>query len=215
MNLKENFVLGIYGDCRGGKSHLIRYIIHCQASKKLMNHCLVFSNTALFTNDYDYIPDKYVYDRYDENILQAYMNVQRNAKEEGTASRGVVIFDDVLGDATFNSKVFTNFITTYRHYNLDVIISSQYISKIPLFIRNICSHACLFRLFSKPALETSFESYGMAHDSLKAWTRFMKRNTAAKYTFVFVDKNLDVNDPLDRFKALTAPARIPEFKLSY
>jgi hypothetical protein len=208
----KHFVMSIFSMCGGGKSYLLQYILTKGAATKQFDHLLLFANTG-FNGQYDYIPKEFVHSNYDENILQQYMIIQKNAIAAGKNSRGVIVFDDVLGDACFGSKTFLNLITQYRQYKLSVIICSQSISKIPCHIRDLSQYSCIFRFESKRAIENAYESFGVLFNDINEYKQHLIKSTG-DHKFLFYDKMKSTQGKEEAYKCIMAP-KIPQMKLKY
>jgi hypothetical protein len=76
----------------GGKSHLIRYIMH--KNRKKFDWGIIFSNTGFSADNFNYIDKHFLYRKYDElaNLKLIHEQLVKKSKKHC----GFVIFDDCL-----------------------------------------------------------------------------------------------------------------------
>ena len=210
MNIDIPCVLIFAGKPRSGKSHCIRYFMYTM--RKKFHYGLVFTKTN-FTNAYEYIPAGYVHPNYNEAKLRNLMSIQAELVKQGIQKQAFVIFDDCL-TTQFNTELFTDLVTQHRHYNITVIISTQYIYKINPTIRECANYVIIFHQSTKRSNMALYESFGNHLNSLSDWMAYLMQNTG-DYNFIFVNTNSPSNDTNDVYKVYKAPDKIPKFHLKY
>jgi hypothetical protein len=114
-------VCGMQG---GGKSHLIRYLMH--ENRKKFDWGIVFSNTSFSADNFDYIDKRFVHAKYDEDVLANLKSIHEQLVEKGKKPSAFVIFDDCLFGPQWRSAEFLSLMTQLRHYGITCIISCQY-----------------------------------------------------------------------------------------
>lgn len=67
-----------------------------------------------------------------------------------------IIYDDCLPQKAFKSEIFTNLITQYRHYNITVIIATQYIYKVPPTLREGTTYTAIFLQSTRRSIQAIF-----------------------------------------------------------
>lgn len=192
----------LYAPPRCGKSHLIKHLVYsfCKAGK--FNHGIVFCPTG----GYDFMPDGYVHSMYSDEMLSSFMSFQkRNGKP------AFLIFDDCLGMINPNSKVFTKLFTTYRHYNITILITAQYVNKLPPVCRDCATYVFVFKQFSEPSFIGLHKAFFPNFDDWKQTKAFVEKNTG-DHKFIIVDT---LESPERRYSVSKAPSKIPNFKLSF
>lgn len=210
IKIESPFFAQIYGSCGSGKTHLTKWLISHLAHKGQFQHCILFSNTACMSSDYDYIPDEYQFSQYDDEILLQYMQIQKDNRK----SKGLVIFDDVLGQANMNSRVLLQLATQFRHYNISIILVSQWVTRIPASMRELSTHVFLFKQNTKLAYENTYDSFGGYFNNWKEWKNFID-NATGDYKFLFVNNKSKTNDVKDVYKSLKCPAKLQDFVLEF
>ena len=100
-DLAPNIIVVRGGHPGSGKSvgDQIYIFIRC-VNKVILNTGLCFSTTA-FTHSYDYIPKKWLKDKYDEKFLNKYIERLRQLAEEKKLQPNFLILDDMVGDFQF------------------------------------------------------------------------------------------------------------------
>jgi hypothetical protein len=65
--------------------------------------------------------------------------IKKNEKEGRDATYGVpasfIVFDDIMSLINQKSGEFKNFISIFRHYNITLFISTQYITQVAPLVR--------------------------------------------------------------------------------
>lgn len=210
MNITLPCVCVLSGKPKQGKSHLIKYFMYLH--RKYFDYGLVFTRTK-FNDGYKFLPQDYVHSDYDESILKNLMKLQANLIEEGTQKKVFIIFDDCLSD-DFKKETFTNLITQHRHYNITVIISTQYIYKINPTIRECAGYAIIFRPTTGRSIDALYESFGSHFNDREEFKKYVIDNTG-DFQFIFVDVNSQEDGINKIYKVQKAPENIPDFNVKY
>lgn len=170
---------------RSGKSCLVKYILYDLFKNNKLKYGIVFCGTS-FTGCYDFLPKKYVYGTYDENALINLINLQIiQIKNHGKASPAFIIWDDCLGQVDFMSPVLKKLFTTYRHYNLQLIFTTQYIYAVSPILRQCSSYFITFRQQQKRSLQAIYETFLIDFDSYDECKQFISDN-CIDYHFLLV-----------------------------
>ena len=190
-----------------GKSHLIRYLIYkfCKSGK--FNYGIVFCPTA-FNGAFDFISDKYV-GNYNEELLKKFMNYQEQSKKPA-----FIIFDDCLGSITNinNNNTLTKLFTCYRHFNITVLFSTQYIYKVPPVLRECSTYCFIFKQFNKRSISALYETFLYDKNTIDEAKRYIMENTE-NYHFILVNNKASNNKA--KYIISVAPNKIPKFFLDF
>jgi predicted AAA+ superfamily ATPase len=186
--IKTNFSLTISGACQSGKTHLIKYIV--KSFKEEFDWIVLFSNTAGFNNDYEFLKE---YKHYSfgtigfDQKLKAIMNIQKKNREKGNKCKILMILDDIQGSIK-ESKVFSQFCSTYRHFNISLIFSVQYITAASTSLREISSHIIIFNQKTANSLKACYENY--FQEEYETFNDFKRHfiSSLKKYHFYFIDR---------------------------
>ena len=116
----------------GGKSTLIRFELYKGAQLKKYDYAIIFTKNA-DDNWEQVIDSQFIYYNFSEKALAKILKFQLEHINENL--RLLLIFDDVIGSIDFNSQLMTILITRYRHFNIELVFSTQYLFKIPPTIR--------------------------------------------------------------------------------
>lgn len=171
------------GRPRSGKSYAIRYLLTYLSSRNEFNYGLVFTNTS-FNKDYDYIPDKYKYTGFNRNIIARLMKYQSQNRH----LRCFVVLDDLLGSISPNDPLLTSLISTYRHYNITIFITAQYLKKLSTVFRECCSYWYIFNTVNENSVKALKEDVftDARFDKTSDLKKFIQQHTNGYY-FIFVD----------------------------
>ena len=146
----------LLGKPASGKSHLLKYLLlldHLDDNDDPIQYAIVFTNTKFNHQWTELFPQEYVHPHYDPAVLQALMDI----RAENSHNRVAVIFDDCLDQKAFASQLFLNLSTQYRHFNINLFISTQYLYRIPPVVRECASRVAIFRLTTERSLKAAFE----------------------------------------------------------
>jgi hypothetical protein len=180
----------------GGKTHLIRWLI-CEWSRLgRFSYGWVFSPTA-FNGSYNWLPEANRSEVYTDKALQGIIDHQKTYRNPA-----FLILDDCMGSINFLNALWTNFITTFRHYNLTLLIASQYILKIPPVMRQCVTYAIVFKQNQKRSLVALHENFFVEMDNWQEVRRFIDRN-AVGYKFILVR----CLDSVKRYTLSQAPSK--------
>jgi hypothetical protein len=210
MQLEKPFFLLIAAKPNSGKSHLIRYIMtlnHADYHKDPFKYGVVFTNTS-FNNGYDYIPSDYVHAQYNPDIIAKLMQIQI---KNNCSHRAFCLFDDCLPLKGFNSQVWIDLATQFRHYNISLIVSTQYIYRIPPTQRECCTHFAMFYQATSRSINACYETIGSYFDNQKEFSKFITERLG-NHKFVLFDTrgNIDSNDKNILYPVMTCPPKVKE-----
>ena len=208
----------ICGKPKSGKSHTIKYLLYKFTARKDLykrfSYGLVFCKTA-FNKSYNYIPSSWVYNQFVPEALENLMKIQKGIRANGyIPPHAFVVFDDCLGNKQFKCDLFKDLVQNYRHYNISPFISTQYINRIETVNRECVSHAVIFKQFSKPAIESIYNSFGQRFDSEKQFKQYLNNNTG-NFNFIFVN-NESLDDNINKqYSIMKCPAHIDDPYVPY
>ena len=202
MEFVKPFFIIISGQPGSGKSSLIKYIMltnNMNFTKSPFQYGVVFSNTS-FKDSFNYIPSKYVHGSYKPEILQNLMEIQKEHYDKSA----FVVFDDCLPAKAFTSQLFVDLSTTYRHWNISVIISSQYIYRISPTIRECSKYAIMFRTTTQKSIKALFDSFGTFFKNYEEFKTYLISNTEDNH-FIIMDRLSFSNNRDEIYHVFKAP----------
>ena len=210
INTYKSWLLILNGKQGSGKSHLISWLMReIYNSKHPFDYGIVFCNT-LFEDSFDYLPKKYLYENFDEDVLKNLMKLQKDNVKKGIKKRAFVIFDDCLDDKKqFSNETIRKLTTQLRHYNISVIFSTQYPHLIPPRVRSNAMYSVFFDIGAgRRELESTYNCYGNRFSSFHDFKQFYFENIK-DHKFIMYDKNQN------KYIVYRAPEEIPSFKYKY
>ena len=191
--IKLPFIVNIAGHCGSGKSYFIKYLI--QSLRGEFNCIAVFSNTAAFTEDYDFLkeldgPDLktlIMSSLVADDVIKKIMAIQKRNRQANKKRNVLVIFDDIFSSIK-DSKIFKDLVSTFRHYNISIIFSAQYITASASYLREISNYIVIFHQRTMASLKICYENYFIAdYENFGAFKQdFAKK--LQKYHFYFIDR---------------------------
>jgi tRNA uridine 5-carbamoylmethylation protein Kti12 len=210
MNINIPSIIIISGKPGSGKSHLIKYWLFM--NKKKFDFGIVLTKTS-FDDGYTYIPKDFIHPDYDENVIQSLMKIQKKLIKDDIHKNVFLIIDDCL-TKEFNTEIFQDLITQSRHYNITIIICTQYIYKVNPTIRECANYAIIFRQSTGRSLEALYESFGQHFEKLDTFSRYITDNTY-DHQFIFVDINSQSDNINEIYKVYKVQEVIPKFKVKF
>ena len=180
------------GKPKMGQSWALRHQILKQTlDNKVFKYGIVFTKTK-FNGQYDYLPDDYVYDNYDPQILQRYLDGLKELNEN-EKEPSFVIFDDIQGLLSSQDPTLTQLVSNHRHFKISVFFCFQYIygrASTPV-LRECTTMAFLFNSKGKRTLEALFESFGQLFENFKQFKEYYLACTKEKYTAMLYIADVD------------------------
>lgn len=213
LDLPCNSIL--VGMTKSGKTHLLKCLIGIHAD--FFNYGVCFCSTS-FNGDYRYLPDEYIYEDYDEDVV---INIMRNQRKyvddynEGKIKKipeAFIIIDDQLGILELHKKnnMFDILFSKSRHLHISVFLSIQVCSYLSTTIR--ANSMYVFITVIKNSSVRMMYEVSRGFRTQNDFEDFLDRN-CKDYRVVMFD-NSDVY--ANKFcKIIKAPKDIPDFYLDY
>lgn len=218
-NLKLDFSRGrifcLIGKQGSGKSYALKSLIK-QCSEDgifAFGHC--WCSTA-FTNDYDFLPKESVDDKYSEEALERYINKLREWMENNPDKDlppSFIIFDDLLGKINMYTGFFTNLVACYRHFNISIFITSQYINKLGTLLREMTDYGFLFKSRFRNTKESLYNAFGQQLKNQEEFNYYLEEATKEKHSCLLYVA--DKNTVEEAYSSFMAPSDDKPFKLKY
>jgi hypothetical protein len=155
MSIQSKCLHLLVGTSKSGKSYLLRYMLRSMLSARLFKFGLVFTATK-FNGGYDWLPDKYVYVDFDMDVLLAYMNFLVRIK----IPPSFIVFDDIISSLPLGTRLWSQFMATFRHYNITLFISTQYVNMADALMRSQTDYAYLFQMHSDAQFKSTYATFG-------------------------------------------------------
>ena len=196
-----------------GKSYFVKYLLNELFKKKKLKYGIVFTGFK-HNGDFDFLPQKYVHSKYDENVLKKFYNIQiKQIQKKGKAPPAFIIFDDMLGSLNFNSGFIATLIPKYRQPNFTIIFTTQYVKKLPPLIRECATFFMMFKTTGKDTTDTIQENF-MQEKTKKEVVKFIDQNLPSieARNFILVEKLALIDD---KYTIDRAPAKYKPFKIKY
>jgi hypothetical protein len=185
MQINTPGLVVISGKQGSGKTMLVKYIVKNLRDK--LRYGIVFCQTAFNTPNCDYIDEKYIHTKYDPQILYNLMKIQASIPKE-RRPLAFIIFDDCIVDSYHNDKWFNQLITQTRHYNVLVIITTQYVNKLSPMLRENCFQCAIFAADTHRVINSLYESYGQSKfDTYNDFKKYLLENTK-DHQFIWYDR---------------------------
>ena len=206
----------LVGKQGSGKSYMLRNLLYNFTKQNIFQFGVCFTGTA-FNTDYDFLPEDAVHSDYSEERLQQYINkikewMKSNKNKKPPPS--FLILDDLLGKIKLSSPIFANLISTYRHYNMSVFITSQYMVKnISTLLRELADYAFIFKTKFKNSRIALYESFGQMLDNQDMFNSYLDKATEQQYHCLLYNANTD--NKAESYHIYSADSKQKDFKLNF
>jgi hypothetical protein len=205
----------IVGKPASGKTHLLKYLLsldHPDYNANPLRYGVVFTTTKFNRFWEEIVPSKYIHSKYNADVLRGLMDIQ--AAGANRQNRAFVIFDDCLDQKAFASQLFADLSTTFRHFNLDVYIVTQYIYRVPPVVRECATRAALFRTTTERSISACFESFGAFFEKSADFRKFMIEHSG-DYSFIWYIANSSKEKAADVYIPMKCPENIESLRFDY
>lgn len=214
-NMQFPLIYLFVGKCASGKSVAIKNLIYNYAKLSYFKFGIAIVPSK-FNSGYDYLPDKYVIESYDENYLKNYFNKLREFKKKsGMIPSNFLILDDILGSINLYSSWWQHFFSTYRHYNCTVIFGSQSITgkgAISTLLRQVCNVCVMYRNVFHDNIEQLYKAFGALMEDQNEFEKVFLNVTKTKYHALLFANDRDSKET-SYYDYISEVA--PDFKLNY
>jgi hypothetical protein len=214
-NMQFPLIYLFAGKPASGKSVAIKNLIYNYSKLGYFKFILAIVPSK-FNSGYEYLPDKYVIESYDENYLKNYFNKLREFKKKsGFIPANALILDDILGSINLYSSFWQHFFSTYRHYNCTIIFGSQTITgkgAISTLLRQVCNVCVMYRNVFQDNIEQLYKAFGGLMEDYNEFQKVFLNVTSTKYHGLLFanDRESKQNSYYDYISDVS-----PDFKLNY
>ena len=200
----------IVGKPARGKTYCTRWmILKNSVDNKIFKYGIVFTRTGKWNHDYDYIPEKYVYEDYDPDILQMYLE---GIKKQKKIEPSFIIFDDIQGLLSAHDPILNSLVACHRHFKISLFFCFQYIyghGSFPV-LRECTSVAVLFNSKGDRTLRALYENFGQLFDDFKSFKEYFLSLTSEQYVAMLYKQDLDSVD--ENYMYFKCPPNMDKFK---
>ena len=211
-------IVVLLGRPETGKSYAIRSLIYQYAKAGLLQFGVCITPTK-YNGTYTYLPDKWVWEGYDEERLEKYIvalrRKQGELKKKGKElPPNFVILDDCLGTINMQSAFFSNWIACFRHTNTTVFITAQSLKGkgTSTLLRDCTTRALMYRTNFKIAMQGLYDAYGQVFEDYDEFKEHFQAATQEQYHCLVFENNKDsFEETYYGWKA----EEVPDFQLKY
>ena len=197
-----------------GKTHLQKHLLYVLAKGGRFKWVLVITPTAFNGEWSAIVGEANVLPVFDPEQVDTLMQRQAELREDGIENDGLLILDDCLGSANFQSDLFTRIASAGRHYRITVWASFQHYHKCPTCIRTNDDLVFVMGVQNERVLKSLYEEYGgLGFDDVKTLRAYALRATQS-FGALCVD-NMAAGAKESPVRTVRAPAKLPAFKISH
>jgi energy-coupling factor transporter ATP-binding protein EcfA2 len=184
------FIIGKPGS---GKSTLIKSLFHNKS--QIIPVAQAMSGTESETGFYrEFIPDPYIYDEYDSDVLSNCIIRQKGARKHMLNPWTMLIIDDCMDDpSVFNKPPQPGLFKNGRHWKMLYIISLQYSLDVKPPMRGLIDGVFIFRESNFIIRRKLYENYAGIIPSFNLFEQIMDFITS-DYTALYIQNATNTND---------------------
>jgi len=193
-----------------GKSTLLTSLLY--AKKHIIPCGLIVSGTEDSNGHYKKIfPDSFVYNKYDERVIEGFVKRQKLAKQHLPNPWAVLVLDDCTDDPRVFAKPFQQAMyKNGRHWKMLYILSLQYGMDIRPVIRTNIDGVFILREPNLRNRKILWENYGSCIPDFADFCSIMDQLTD-DYTCMYINNQVQSNEVSDCVFYYKAPLT-PTFK---
>lgn len=213
MNKIKQQMPGLFlflGKSKSGKSYLLKYLLqYFCLMKRVFKFGLILTGSA-YNHEYDFLPSKAVHE-YKENILMKYVDQLKDRKNKDTGKElppSFIVLDDCLG-LVQKSKAWQNLVSTYRHLNITLFISVQYLKASEVsgtLIREQTSVLFAFSSTNMSVIKCLYDYFGAdVFDKIEDFKARYQLVTKEPHAAMLYIASNELRDKSKNFKPFLAP----------
>ena len=216
LNFSRPLIMIFIGKQASGKSFLLRNLIYQLTKQQTFKFGKVFTATG-FNSDYDFMPEKHVDSDYSEAKLESYIGSLKQWMEKNKGKKlppSFLVLDDLLGKIHGHTDIFQNLMATYRHFNLTIFITSQYMVKnVSPLLRELTDLAFIFKSKFKNTKEALYDAFGQMLDNQDEFNRVLDQATEEKHASLVYNANKST--PEEAYLSFKCSGDDVKFKLKF
>lgn len=209
--IRPDFTVVVYGKRRTGKTYFVRCLM--KAMRRYFPEVYVFTETKIDVEYEACVPDKFIIDKFNPDILESILDRQKQ-RVEAMRKRGkndeniyvlVVLDDCITGKHLEMHEVIRRAFFNGRHYYMSIIINSQDTKALGPNLRANIDFAATFPVRSerdKEAIRTNFADFLKNDRELDQLGEVV---SGIKYNMLFFDQSRPYMLPEDTVYAGVMP----------
>ena len=195
--ISDDSVCVFIGRRRSGKSFLLQDLLY---NKRDIPYGVCISPTERASPFFqNFIPKTYIYDEYDDRIVDKILSRQKDMKKKINRDPGFradprlcIIMDDCLADNIWKkSKLIRSLFMNGRHYKILYCLTMQYAMGIPPELRGNIDYSFIMREPSYYNRERLFKNYATSFPDFNMFCQVMDQLN--KYECLVIDNTADAD----------------------
>jgi hypothetical protein len=183
-DIKTDATIVAIGKRRTGKTWIFRNIMYLMRDK--FQAGIVISQTDELNHFWSqYVPEKYIYKKYDTSILEAVFRRQKRIlndnsltdEEKEKQAPFFILLDDVISDSSIRyDDAMTELFVAGRHYKLFILITTQYAKAITPTLRANTDYCFIMKCVQFRQVEALWEDFA-SFVTKQAFAQIIDANT--------------------------------------
>lgn len=217
LKIKVPFIWLNLGEPGSGKSHFTKYLTWASVIKNRIFNLVLYATTTAEDNpkQLDWMDPNWIFTEFHWGIMEKLIGYSRQYRFNETGFQALVIIDDPVGAINFNDPKWFNYVTTFRHKNISMVINAQYLNRVfdPIW-KNSIRTGCFWQLTNKNSFNAAYDCFGQAFRTDKDFKYFCQHRaklSVRDHNFVCFNKNAE--DESKIYALCVCPKKIPRFKI--
>lgn len=210
--IRPDYTCMVYGKRRSGKTNFIRFFM--RNFRAFYPEVYVFTETKVDMEYQPYVPEQYIFEGYNEEVVQALIDRQKR-RQAALRRKGVndeniyilIILDDCITSDTLKySETARRIFFNGRHLYIGICINSQHHKAIGPNIRSNTDMVAVFPVRSdldKETVRKNYADFARNEEEFELMTSEISKNA---YTILFIDQSRPYMLPEQCVYAGIAPA---------
>jgi hypothetical protein len=212
--LQPTSTCALMGRRGSGKTVLLNNIMYHLRSTF---HCgiAMAGSAAAYDNMLQFVPNNFVFPEWREDKVQWLLDYQEKRKKEGKAVKQMfILLDDLTYDPKFlKSRTVSKLFCNGRHYNVFVILLTQYMMDIPAALRNNIDFVFAFHDSSFANKDRLYRNFFGVFETRNDFAQVFDKCTENHSCIVLNNKkDTGISDSVSHFHA---SLNIPAFQLGH
>ena len=194
------------GPSEKGKTYLLRHILLSMWSQNYFKFGIAMIPNTKLNADYDYILNRTtVYDHDFDVVLENYMDYLKTF--DPCPPPNYIIMEDIIGKMPQYKNLFEHFISSSRHYNTTVFLTTQFIMRASTLFREQTRFGFIFQPQGRNSMKHVYDIFCDSFPNYESFYEYMIQIVSQEYhAMAYIRDELPTLDNIpNRYRDFKAP----------
>jgi hypothetical protein len=209
IDADKPFFMIIAGKSGSGKSHFLRFLMKEINIHQPFDYGIVMSNTCFEKESFDYIPKKYIFEEFNEDVIRNMIKLQKTNLSKEVQKHSFLLLDDCIAEKEVDNPIMKKLAIMGKHFNISTILTTQYVHLIPSVIRANAHYNLFFNIGEGVReMKAIYDAFGYRFKNYNDFKQFY-------YNAIKDHKFIMYNTEEGKYNIYRAPENIPPFLIKY